>query len=46
MITIQIGNDSRSLEDADEPWMVQQVNNRQREGLPICIRVSIQTSTL
>jgi hypothetical protein len=46
MVTIQIGNDSRSLEDADESWMIQQVNNRQREELPFCIRVSIQTSTL
>lgn len=46
MITIQIGNDSRNLEDAEESWIVQQVRNRQREGLPVCIRVTLQTSTL
>lgn len=46
MVTIQIGNDSRSLEEADESWIVQQVNNRKREGRPICVRVSIRTSTL
>lgn len=46
MITIQIGNDTRSLEDAEPSWIVQQVNNRQREGQPVCVRVTVQTSTL
>lgn len=46
MITIHIGNDSRSIEDASESWIIQQINSRQREGQAICVRVAIRTSTL
>lgn len=46
MITIHIGNDSRNIEDAEDSWVVQQINNRQRQGLAVCVRVSIRTSTL
>jgi hypothetical protein len=46
MITIRIGNDSRRLEEADESWIAQEVNNRQREGVPVCAEVTIKTSTL
>jgi hypothetical protein len=38
MVTIRIGDDSRRLEDADESWITQQIVNRQREGLPVCVR--------
>jgi hypothetical protein len=46
MVTIRIGNDSRRLEDADESWITQQIVNRQREGLPVCVEVMINTGTL
>ena len=46
MVTIRIGNDTRRLEETDESWIIQQVNNRQREGLPICVEVTIQTGGL
>ena len=46
MITIHIGNDSRSLEDADEAWIAQQITNRRQEGLSVCVRVTIHTATL
>ncbi len=46
MVTIRIGNDTRQLEDADEVWLTQQVNTRHREGLPVCVQVTIRTSTL
>ncbi len=46
MVTIRIGSDSRSLEDADESWINQQIGNRQQEGLPICVEVTIKTETL
>jgi hypothetical protein len=46
MVTIRIGNDSRPLEDADAQWITQQVNNRLREGLPVCVEVTIRTNGL
>jgi hypothetical protein len=46
MITIRIGNDSRRLEDADESWITQQIVNRQREGLPVCVEVTINAGAL
>jgi len=46
MVTIRIGNDSRRLEDADAAWITQQINNREREGLSVCVEVTIRTNTL
>jgi hypothetical protein len=46
MVTIRIGNDTRSLEEADETWINQAVGSRQEEGLPVCIHVTIRTETL
>jgi hypothetical protein len=45
-VTIQVGNDSRSLEEVDESWISQQITNRQREGLAICVQVTIATEAL
>lgn len=42
MITIQIGNDSRPLEDAEESWIARQVNKRQKDGLPVCVQITIK----
>ncbi len=46
MVTIRVGNDSRQLEDADESWITQQINNRRREGVAVCVMVMIRTSNL
>lgn len=46
MLTIRIGSDTRRLEDADEAWITQQVNNRRREGLPVCVEVTINTGPI
>lgn len=46
MVTIRIGTDSRSLEDADESWLAQQVDRRHAEGQPVCIDVAIRTPTM
>jgi hypothetical protein len=46
MVTIRIGQDSRRLEDADASWITQQIRNREREGLPICVEVRIRTGGL
>ena len=42
MVTIKIGNDSRSLDQADEAWITQQVNRRQKDGLPVCVQITIK----
>lgn len=44
MITIQIGEDIRPLEDAHESWITQQVNKPRGDQLPICVRLTIRTS--
>jgi hypothetical protein len=46
MNTISIGNDSRPLEQADPEWITQQINGRRKDGLPVCVRVSIHTAEL
>jgi hypothetical protein len=46
MVTIRIGDDTRRLEDVDESWITRQVNNRRREGLPICVEVAINTGAV
>ena len=46
MVMIRIGSDTRRLEDVDESWITQQVNNRRNEGLPICLEVTIRTGSL
>lgn len=45
MVTITIGRDSRTLNyrrDIDESWITQGINGRRRDGLNICVKVSIQ----
>lgn len=46
MNTISIGNDSRPLEQADPEWITQQINGRRKDGLPVCVRVSIHAAGL
>jgi hypothetical protein len=46
MVTIRIGTITRRLEEVQESWITQQITSRQREGLPICVEVTIQTGAL
>jgi Zn-dependent alcohol dehydrogenase len=46
MLTIRVGNDTRRLEDVDESWITQQINNRRRAGISVCIEVRIKTDVL
>lgn len=46
MVTVRIGNDSRRLEDVEESWITQHVNNRRRDGLPACVEVMINTGAV
>jgi hypothetical protein len=42
MIRVEIGNSERTLEEASERWINQQVDRRRRDGVPVCVRVHIQ----
>jgi len=45
MITIQIGESQRMLndpKDIDESWINEQINKRRKDGLAVCVRVTIK----
>lgn len=46
MVTIRIGEASRPIAEAEESWIAQQINQRQRAGLPVCIEVVIHVQGL
>ncbi len=41
-VTVQIGNETRDLDDATESWINEQIDRRRRDGASICITVRIQ----
>jgi len=45
MLTIRISDSSRDFEDTrviDEGWINQQINQRRRDGVRTCVRISIR----
>lgn len=46
MIRISISGDERSLQEASPDWITQQIERRRRDGLRVCVVVSIQTGEL
>lgn len=46
MIRVQIGTDERTGKEITERWINEQVNRRRAAGEPVCVRVSINTSSL
>ena len=42
MITITIGSSSRTIQEADESWINQNVNGRRRDGVAVCVQVRLQ----
>jgi len=46
MISVKIGNEERSLEDASPGWVTQQIERRRRDGIPVCVVVLIKTADL
>lgn len=42
MITININGTERSMQDASEGWVNEQINRRKRDPQPICVRVRIE----
>ena len=43
MVSIRIGEETRSIADASESWIAQQVNRRRADGQNVCVEVSINT---
>lgn len=43
MNTIKIGQEERALRDATPQWITQQIVNRRKDGLTVCVLVSITT---
>ncbi|WP_420127131.1 hypothetical protein [Longimicrobium sp.] len=46
MVTIQVGPDSRKLEEVTESWINEQIQRRRQDGRPTCVQVSIQRGSL
>ena len=40
-IKVQIGISERDICDIEPNWVNQQINGRKKEGVPVCVRVSI-----
>jgi hypothetical protein len=46
MITVSIGQESRSSSDITESWINQQINRRLRDGAPVCVTVTMKNGDL
>jgi hypothetical protein len=46
MVSVCIAGVSRQLEDASESWITQQIERRRRDGIAVCVQVTIQLSGL
>ncbi len=42
MITIRIGQATRSLSDADANWLTQQVQMRRHDALDVCVEIRVK----
>jgi hypothetical protein len=40
-VMVQIGSETRSLDDASPSWINDQINRRRRDGASFCVRVTI-----
>lgn len=46
MISVKVGNDEKPLDDASAGWITQQIERRRRDGIAVCVVVSIRTADL
>lgn len=46
MISVRVGNDEKPLDDASTSWITQQIERRRRDGIAVCVVVSIRTGDL
>ena len=45
-IRVEIAGETRSASEADAQWINQQINRRRRDGLAVCVRVTIEDSAI
>ncbi len=41
-IKVQIGTSERDINDIEPNWVNEQINRRKKDGVPICVRISIK----
>lgn len=46
MINVKVGNDEKSVDDASPGWITQQIERRRRDGISVCVVVSVRTADL
>lgn len=46
MVKIRIGDSERTLKDAEESWINQQINDRRLSGDPVCVRIFVQDASM
>ena len=45
-IKVQIGTSERDITDIEPNWVNEQINRRKKDGVPICVRVTIKRGDL
>ncbi len=45
-IRIHIGTSERVIEDIEPSWITEQINRRKHEARPVCVKVTINTSSV
>jgi hypothetical protein len=43
-VQVEIGGAIRRVSEADPQWINQQINARRRDGVPVCVRVTVEDS--
>ena len=46
MITIQINSNQKSIEEHYENWVSQQIINRRKDGVLVCVKVFIEVGSI
>ena len=46
VITVQIGTSKKDISEANESWIIQQINRRRKDGQEVCVEVRIRTDSL
>jgi hypothetical protein len=46
VISIAIGGESRTLENATEQWIAQRVNQQFKDGGGVCVKVTVRTENI
>lgn len=44
-VTVQIGTEVRGFEEVSESWINDQIGRRRRDGVAVCVIVTVQSSS-